>query len=78
VRVLVVGELVAVAEGGAKGAAGIGDATAAERPRRLVEPPVATGEAVFGLARQEVELCFHAFIVPRGCDNSLGPSVHPQ
>jgi len=54
---IVVGERLAVAEGGLQGAAGIGDPSATEGPGRLVEPPLATG-AIVGLVGQEVQLCF--------------------
>jgi hypothetical protein len=63
---LVVGELLAMADGGAQGAAGVGDAPSAQGPRRLVEPPVTSGQAIVGLGGQEVQLCIHVFHCAQG------------
>ena len=58
-----------------QGVAGVGDAAAAEGPGGLVEPPVPGGQAVVLVAGQEVELCFHVSILPRGCDSQTWPAT---
>jgi hypothetical protein len=73
---IVVVEGLAVANGVSQGATGIGDAPSAEGAGRLVEAPVTRRAAIVGLFDQEVELCFHGSIVPRGCDNSPGTCDH--
>jgi hypothetical protein len=65
----VIGELLTVPQRGSQGVAGLGHATATEGSGGLVEAPVPGGQTIVVFAGQEVELCFHVFILPRGCDS---------
>jgi hypothetical protein len=63
---------------GPKGIAGVGDPAATEGPSRLVEPPVACGQVVVLFVEQQVELCFHVSILPRGCDSQTWSGAKTQ
>ena len=69
---------VALAHGGAKGGARRGHTAAPEGPGRLVEAPVG-GPLVGGegrIGREQVELCIHVSMMPKGCDNRPGRKTH--